>query len=164
MPNRRRKERSNTLTRNESYNNGEDSNSDVLDGYVVKRFSNNDKYEGFYFNGKRCGKGTYIWGSGDKYTGQWVDGLFHGFGLLELSTGDSFKGHFFKGQPHGMGVKKHGKTGIRVEGEFVCGEANGFCSKLFQNGDVYVGNLKNGLMHNYGEYTWSSGDKVSLLL
>ena len=31
-------------------------------------------------------------------------------------------------------------------------------------GDVYVGYLKNGLMHNYGEYTWSSGDKVTLLL
>lgn len=58
-----------------------------------------------------------------------------------------------------MGVKNYGKTGIRIEGEFICGEANGFCSKLFRNGDVYVGYLKNGCMHNYGEYTWSSGDK-----
>lgn len=69
MPNnRRRKERSNTLTRNESYVEKEVKN-EVLEGYVVKRFSNNDKYEGYYINGKRNGKGTYIWASGDKYTG-----------------------------------------------------------------------------------------------
>ena len=83
MTKKKKKDRSNTIV----------DNSDVLDGFVIKRFDNNDKYEGFYFNGKRSGKGTYIWSSGDKYTGDWALGVFNGVGTLTLRTGDHYYHH-----------------------------------------------------------------------
>jgi len=83
MTKKKKKDRSNTIV----------DNSDVLEGFVIKRFDNNDKYEGFYFNGKRCGKGTYIWSSGDKYIGEWALGVFNGVGTLTLRTGDHHHHH-----------------------------------------------------------------------
>ena len=41
-----------------------------------------------------------------------------------------------------------------------CGELYEDCIE-FSNGDQYLGQLKNGLMHGRGKYLWANGDKYS---
>lgn len=34
-------------------------------------FANGDMYEGFFQEGRRWGRGLYVWKSGEKFNGQW---------------------------------------------------------------------------------------------
>ena len=146
MP-KKKKNRSNTIY----------ESSEVDDGYVIKRFESGDRYEGYYSNGKRNGKGTYIWSSGDKYVGDWTQGLFNGVGTLQLRTGDSFQGSFLNGTMHGIGLKINARDGSVVEGMFCNGKAHGFCKKQHSNGDTKNGFFVNDVMNGYGEYKWNDG-------
>jgi hypothetical protein len=48
-------------------------NNNVLEnGYITKRFTSGDRFEGNYSEGKRNGYGLYIWLNCDKYTGNYM--------------------------------------------------------------------------------------------
>ena len=48
------------------------------------------RYEGYFQDGKRAGKGKFIYANGDKYEGGWVAGKPHGIGA-KISKGGKVK-------------------------------------------------------------------------
>lgn len=50
------------------------------------------------------GYGTYKWSDGDKYEGEWKEGKFHGKGNYFYSNGSTFTGFYKQGKKHGEGV------------------------------------------------------------
>jgi len=44
----------------------------------MERYSNGNKYEGEFYNGKPHGKGIYTWANGEVYEGEWMVGLKEG--------------------------------------------------------------------------------------
>ena len=54
------------------------------------------KYEGDLVDGKKHGKGTYIWPNGNKYIGEWKDNAINGNGELIFSTGAKYNGKWKK--------------------------------------------------------------------
>ena len=51
---------------------------DCMNGEGVYEFSNGDKYEGAFKDGKPNGKGTYTFSDGVKWSGEWNKGKFIG--------------------------------------------------------------------------------------
>ncbi len=50
------------------------------------------------------GYGTYKWSDGDKYEGEWKEGKFHGKGKYFYANGSIFSGLYKSGKKHGEGV------------------------------------------------------------
>ena len=52
-------------------------------------------YEGDFIDGKRTGKGVFIWAEdGQRYEGEFVDGKRHGYGVMKFSDGRVHQGRF----------------------------------------------------------------------
>ncbi len=60
-------------------------------GVDLPRPTNDNRYKGQYNNGKRHGKGTYIYANGSTYTGDWVDGKKMGQGVFTWFDGDQYE-------------------------------------------------------------------------
>ena len=74
--------------------------------YIKKTYVNG-KYEGDYLNGKRDGKGIYLYQSGDKYEGEYKNDLKDGFGVYHYANGDVYEGFYKEGLFDGKGVYKY---------------------------------------------------------
>ena len=61
--------------------------------FEVINFSNGDKYVGELKDGKRQGRGFYIWqeGSGITWYGWWSDDKRNGYGILIYDEGKSLR-------------------------------------------------------------------------
>jgi len=121
-----------------------------------------DVYDGEFVEGYRCGWGTYLFKkNGDTYTGQYEHNLKHGLGKINYSAtfgneegeggdegasanprGGFYHGYFTKGLRGSPDNKADvpGETS-KSEGTFT------YC-----NGDVYVGQWKDGKKHGNGTY------------
>ena len=99
------------------------------------------------------------------YEGEFQDDLFHGVGKLSYREGVEFEGIFHRGQHSNIGrinyaaakkvyvgevldMKRHGvgmltdlKLGKRYEGEFEEDEPTGLGRIVYDNGDVYLGEV-----------------------
>lgn len=95
----------------------------VPDGFHKTDYENG-KYEGYYKDGKRNGKGTYTWSDGEKYTGQWKDGYMHGKGVLITANKYKYEGDFNYDTPHGQGTLIT-PDGTKYTGGFFNGTMNG---------------------------------------
>jgi len=127
-----------------------------------------DTYDGEFVEGFRCGWGTYVFGrNGDKYVGQYEQNLKHGLGKMTYSTktgaeeedadenlnprGGFYHGYFTRGK---RGCPEHKKD---VPGE--TGKSEG--TFTYCNGDVYIGQWKEGKKHGKGTYSFSKdGSKM----
>jgi hypothetical protein len=128
-----------------------------------------DSYDGEFVEGFRCGWGTYVFGrNGDKYVGQYEQNLKHGLGKMTYSSktgaeeedegdenkkprGGFYHGYFTRGKRGNPEHKKDvpGETG-KSEGTFT------YC-----NGDVYIGQWKDGKKHGKGTYSFAKdGSKM----
>ena len=71
----------------------------------ISLWSNGDKYEGEYVNGKIHGKGKKYWDAGenkgDVYEGLWADDLREGFGIYLFSNGAKYEGMFERNLKNG---------------------------------------------------------------
>lgn len=131
------------------------------------------------------GQGTYTWDNGDKYIGQWRDGKRHGKGkyifknkglLYGMFENDKFIKHI--GRPihskenHKIiigylgDVNFNGEGNLKLEngnsytGSFINGEFHGKGSMIYRKkGSVYTGNWKNGLRHGHGYIITEKGDR-----
>ena len=76
-----------------------------IDGFGVSEITGDygQKYEGYFKNGKRNGKGIINYNNGDKYTGTFKDGYRDGQGTHLFSNGDKYIGEFKEGWLHGKG-------------------------------------------------------------
>lgn len=131
-----------------------------------------DEYDGEFVEGFRCGWGTYIFKkNGDTYTGQYEQNHKHGLGKIiyaptfgppgeeggeEGGDGASKRGGFY----HGYFTK--GKRGAPDKKEDVPGETSKSEGTFtYCNGDVYVGQWKEGKKHGTGTYACAA-DKSKL--
>lgn len=65
-----------------------------------------EEYIGGWVNGKRHGKGWYVWRNGDEYDGTWKGGKMNGMGTFKRKDGILFEGEFKDGIPQGRGLRK----------------------------------------------------------
>lgn len=101
------------------------------DGYGIKIYNNKDKYEGYWKNDMRHGKGTYWLCIGKNkyrklYTGDWFENKKEGKGIFFYKDGGCYDGSWKNSKRHGKGLM------------------------IYSNGDTYEGNWQNDLKHGYG--------------
>ncbi|KAH7416362.1 hypothetical protein KP509_14G087600 [Ceratopteris richardii] len=147
----------------------------------IEVYSNGDRYEGDFREGRYSGSGVYYYYMSGRYEGDWVDGKYDGFGVETwtncsqywgqfarglregygvycLYTGNIYAGEWLNGQSHGSGVQTS-EDGSRFIGEFKWGVKHGVGRYLFGNGDVYAGEYFADKMHGYGVYQFKNGHK-----
>ena len=101
-------------------------------------FPDGSYYHGYFDQGKRCGNGLSFYANKDRFSGQWKDGKKHGKGTYifdhnnskfkgewehgnittgdwELSNGDAYKGSFKNQFPCGEGTWVL-KKGVEIKG------------------------------------------------
>ena len=112
------------------------------DGYGVKIYSNKDKYEGYWKNDMRHGKGTYWLCIGKNtyrklYTGDWCENKKEGKGIFFYKDGGCYDGNWKNSKRDGKGLM------------------------IYSNGDTYEGHWQNDLKHGYGiiEYEYPENKK-----
>jgi hypothetical protein len=106
---------------------GRFSGTTPVDGRGSMIYSNGDRYDGEFRNGKRNGCGTFTFANGRSYVGQFRDDQFQGQGIWTLENGDRYIGEFQDNKCDGQG------TFISVDGSQKTG--------IWENGDLTGDNL-----------------------
>lgn len=153
-------------------------NGDCEAGYGMKYYSGNDRYFGYFKNGKRDGYGAYYWDDGTHWSGEFVQNLLTGYGTYFFITGEKYVGFFIDSKRNGWGINYDPTTGVKKigfwennnlitpksallkEGTTGCisGDCkNGFGKFVYSNG-YYEGNFKNGYRNGQGSYFFDIGD------
>ena len=89
-----------------------------------KIFSSGAEYIGEWKDGKRDGKGTFIYPDEKKYVGSWIKGKRDSKGTFTYPDGSKYIGEWMKSERHGYGtlIKKNGsekKVGQFKNGKFI---------------------------------------------
>jgi hypothetical protein len=96
--------------------------------FIYGKNQNADWYEGEFINGRREGKGRFVFGNGSVYEGEWKKGVYHGQGTLvrqgknhgENKT--TYTGMFDHGVAHGRGTEMNADGDIIYEGDWIHGD------------------------------------------
>ena len=67
------------------------------------KYSDGEKYEGFFKDGIREGFGQYYYNNGDKYEGEFKNGIKEGKGKIFFANGDRFEAEFINNIREGLG-------------------------------------------------------------
>ena len=100
------------------------------------KYKSGDKYEGFWKDNKREGKGIMKYKNGDKYEGDWKDNKREGKGTLYYNNGNIFEGDWKNDRKHGKYIV-YGKKGRKM-GYYIEGKSTGKQVILFNNGDAKI--------------------------
>ncbi|MDB9517597.1 MORN motif-containing protein [Roseofilum reptotaenium CS-1145] len=91
------------------------------------------------------GKVKCSYSNGDRYQGDFLNGRPHGVGVYIFFGGNRYEGNFLNGQPHGQGVLIRADD-TRFEGIFENGTLTGTANRpgtiVFSTGEVYQGSLE----------------------
>lgn len=102
-------------------------------------YENGNIYDGEWRDDLKHGKGTYTWtGRGDAYEGQWKDNKRHGRGKLTLTDGSIYNGEWKRNEKHGKG-KFTWPDGNFHEGQYKNGKKNGYGIFKFAGGNIRAG-------------------------
>jgi hypothetical protein len=123
------------------------------------RNNNKEKYEGPIINGKKEGKGIYIYKNGCKYEGYFRNDKKEGEGIFYYANGDRYKGNFSGGFYQGYGVF-YFNNGDRYEGEFNKNKYSGKGKYFYHNGDIFEGQWLDDKKQGQGIYIYLNGDKI----
>ena len=109
-------------------------------GYGIKIYDNKDKYEGYWENDLRNGKGTYWLCIGKNkyrklYTGDWKNNQKEGHGIYFYKDGSCYDGEWKNSKRDGKGLM------------------------IYANEDIYQGNWKEDKKHGHGILEKANGDK-----
>nr|WP_294907998.1 caspase family protein [uncultured Lacibacter sp.] len=153
-------------------------NGDCENGYGMKYYSGDDRYFGYFKNGKRHGFGAYYWSDGTKWVGQFEDNKLTGYGTYFFITGEKYVGYFVDSKRNGWGINYDPTTGVKKIGFWVennltqpknglvsggttgciSGDCkNGYGKYVYSNG-YYEGYFKNGFRNGNGKYYFDIGD------
>ena len=145
-----------TANRNQIY----DKNNSDLNKKVFKKinYSNGDRYEGEFLNGKKNGYGIFFNNNGDRYEGNWSNGWINGYGTYYFRDGNIYQGYFLKAIKTGKG-KFYWSDGNRYDGDWLNDERTGKGKFYWSDGNRYEGEFLNGKKNGYGIYYWSNGDR-----
>ncbi len=154
-------------------------NGDCEGGYGMKYYSGNDRYFGFFKNGKRHGYGAYYWDDGTRWVGQFDQNLITGYGSYFFITGEKYVGFFIDSKRNGWGINYDPESGIKKIGYWennvlvkpkkslitngastgcISGDCKSGYGKYVYNNGYYEGNFKNGYRHGQGTYYYDIGD------
>jgi hypothetical protein len=117
-----------------------------------------DRYIGDITNGKRNGKGKYIWADGTIYDGNWKDDIMSGLGTMTDKKGDKYTGGWFNNKRNGQGTLILA-NGTKLIGIWKDNLLNGQGQLIKPNGDNYKGWWKDGNANGNGVFTWANGYK-----
>lgn len=128
-----------------------------INGEGQMNFTNGDWYEGDFYQNERFGVGCYHFKNGNRYEGEFVNDTINGLGIFYFQDGSRYEGEFDDGKIFGDGTLH-----LNVNGESISITAfwDGThnmpteASVLFGNGDLYEGELINGLPTANG--VWST--------
>jgi len=70
---------------------------------VVLQYTDGGRYQGALRDGRRHGRGVYIYPNGDRYSGAWQNGRKQGWGVYQWASGNRYEGFWSKGREHGSG-------------------------------------------------------------
>lgn len=115
------------------------SSGDCKNGEGVLEYSNGDKYEGNFKEGKFDGKGKYTFQAGDVYEGNFSQDKFSGTGKYTFANGDIYEGDFKNDLFHGKGKLKTAPA--TYEGEFKEGRMEGKGKLTQPDGDSFEGDF-----------------------
>ena len=115
-------------------------------------------YEGEMRDGKRHGRGTYVWANGDRYEGEYRDGHEHGRGTFVWANGDRYDGEWRNGNRHGYGTVVTANGG-RFDGEWLDDNRDGRGTMVWASGSRYDGEWRDDKQHGRGTYVWASGNR-----
>jgi hypothetical protein len=153
-------------------------NGDCENGYGMHYSAANNRFFGYFTNGKRDKFGAYYWEDGTRWVGQFSNGLLTGYGTYFFITGEKYVGYFVDSKRNGWGINYDPQTGYKKigfwednklvtpkkdllkEGSSGCisGDCkNGFGKYLYNNG-YYEGNFRNGYRNGFGKYYYDIGD------
>jgi len=139
----------------------------------------NGKYKGQLSNGIRSGLGVYYWDSGEYYFGNWVNNNMNGYGMQIVPAGTIipncpncvvFVGNWSSGNRSGQGTCYDAQGKLIYYGNLrnnkpterypTTGYNNYMFNKeiKYDNGDKYIGEIKNGKRDGQGIYLWTNGD------
>ncbi|AYU75773.1 hypothetical protein, conserved [Leishmania donovani] len=148
-------------------------------------YASGDTYEGEFFEGKKHGRGQYIFVSkgrseADRVVSKEVE-LLTGAGkdakamvaeianklqlgrhvvegVMQYGQRPCYHGDYVRGKRTGRGVMKN-KDGTLYQGEFLENKRHGQGVYYYLNGDVYSGNWKAGAKDGYGTYHFADGSE-----
>lgn len=126
-----------------------------INGEGKVTYPNSDSYEGCFVENEIHGKGRYAFHNGNVYEGEFVDGKFNGLGTFYFADGNIFQGEFHNGKIHGDGTLyvKTGESFISITAFWNGNKMLSEASVLFSNGDLYEGELIEGVPTNKGKWT-----------
>ncbi|MFN8254810.1 MAG: caspase family protein [Bacteroidales bacterium] len=145
---------------------------DCDNGFGTWLYPNGDKYTGNWVNKQMHGNGTYFYKNGDVYKGDFRNNKLEGFGTCTFKNGDRYTGEYANNLTEGEGTYfyANGKVekGLWVQGKFF-GESkktgclsgdcvNGKGIYVFDNGEKYIGEIKNSKREGKGTYFFNSGE------
>ncbi len=126
--------------------------------YVIEKYPSGNCYEGFSKNGKKEGKGTFIYVNGDKYEGDYKDGKRSGQGIYYYANGNRYEGKYVDKKKQGKGIFFY-KSGDRYEGDFEDGKFQGNGIYYFANGNRYEGEFNDDKIEGRGTKYYDDGSK-----
>lgn len=127
---------------NENYLVGRVFKIDIKDGKHTYEYPNGYKYDGYFVDGFRNGKGTLISGdNNEKFVGEFKNGFRHGKGTLALYKLDSHLPYLF------------------YDGEWEYDKKNGIGEEEYANGSKHIGTFVNNNIEGEGTFIFANGDK-----
>ena len=135
-------------------------------GYGIKIYDNKDKYEGYWENDLRNGKGTYWLCIGKNkyrklYTGDWKNNQKEGQGIYFYKDGSCYDGEWKNSKRDGKGLMIYANEDI-YQGSWKEDKKHGHGILEKANGDKYYGFWNCDLKEGQGYYWYSNTGKVYL--
>jgi hypothetical protein len=112
-----------------------------------------DEYRGAFKEGKRHGKGEYLFANGNRYVGRWVDNAIEGKGkFVNISSGQTYATSTL----HCWGCFNQCWDSSRYEGDWVNNKKHGHGKMLMTSGDTYEGSWVDDEMTGRGKMTYDA--------
>ena len=105
------------------------------EGKGIYIYQNGCKYEGYFRNDKKEGEGIFYYANGDRYKGNFLGGYYQGFGIFYFNNGDRYEGEFKNDKPEGKGIYYY-NNGDRSMGDYLNDNPIGIHAILRYNGKV----------------------------
>ena len=128
------------------------TSGDCKNGTGTMIFSNGDKYDGQWKDGKREGRGEYWWANGITYIGDFTNNYIIGYGLILYADKSWFAGTLINSVPSENGYFHNADGSINTTLSLGRYNTPGCLSGNCQNGNgtileddgVYIGDFVNG--------------------
>ena len=131
-------------------------------GFGVEKYIDGSIYEGNFLNGEKNGQGKYTFPNGEYYEGNFQNDLYEGNGVYEWpEEGRRYQGQFHLGNMEGNGVSQY-SDGSVYQGHYVGGVKQGEGSYTWNNGQKFVGNWLNNVLHGNG-ILMANGNKYEII-